>query len=428
MANADARIVYRSVQTITRNNPLDVGVVSYTEEVVAQTNEIYFGNKRYEMVGNTGSVHVVITDRKVVTLTGISADILEVNDFYAWGQEIKSRSWTNESERYLRGYQGMLLENTINGEANMYSTEFRMFDARLGRWMSLDPLMDKFPWMSPFVGFDNNPIFFTDPYGLNTIEKDTKDYSGGGDTGGGDSKPKPKKGNTSKNGNKKPKTTKKGTFQKDLEKRLKSTKKNKILKNTNKAKNECVPNAPVLKGNAPEQKPDKYIVVPGTTKEVENKKENYASLVLAPTLNKGNGKAAPFLLVGLSIVYILENLSEDNAYISDITENPDYSESSTAAPSNPDDFDDEEDGEVKNPTKKTKSVNQLNELVKKGKTPRGIKRFDKGKGTKNLPQDEATFSDNSSLYRDGTWRHNYGHKLTNEQIKFLIENGWKIPK
>ena len=90
----------------------------------------------------------------------------------------------------------MLLENTINGEANMYSTEFRMFDARLGRWLSLDPLMDQFPWMSPFVGMDNNPIFFTDPYGLNTIEKDTKDYSGGssddgggkGDSKGGDKK------------------------------------------------------------------------------------------------------------------------------------------------------------------------------------------------------------------------------------------------
>ena len=48
----------------------------------------------------------------------------------------------------------------------MYSTEFRMFDARLGRWLSLDPLMDEFPWMSPFVGMDNNPISLMDPLGL----------------------------------------------------------------------------------------------------------------------------------------------------------------------------------------------------------------------------------------------------------------------
>ena len=105
-------------------------------------------------------------------MSGISADILEVNDFYAWGQEIKSRSWHHECDRYLRGYQGMLFENTINGEANMYSTEFRMFDARLGRWLSLDPLMDQFPWMSPFVGMDNNPISLMDPLGLATRDGD----------------------------------------------------------------------------------------------------------------------------------------------------------------------------------------------------------------------------------------------------------------
>ena len=107
-------------------------------------------------------------------MSGISADILEVNDFYAWGQEIKSRSWSNESERYLRGYQGMLLENTINGEANMYSTEFRMFDCRLGRWMSMDALTDQFPWMSPFVGMDNNPVMLVDPLGLESMLPEAK--------------------------------------------------------------------------------------------------------------------------------------------------------------------------------------------------------------------------------------------------------------
>jgi RHS repeat-associated protein len=54
----------------------------------------------------------------------------------------------------------------IKGEGNSYTTEFRQYDPRLGRWMSLDPLMSMFPDMSPYVAFANNPIFFTDPYGL----------------------------------------------------------------------------------------------------------------------------------------------------------------------------------------------------------------------------------------------------------------------
>ena len=187
MANTQARIVnIVRVETVSSNTTITVSEVKVDKAA-------YYGNKRYEMVGNTGSVHVVISDRKIVTSSGISADILEVNDYYAWGQEIKSRSWSDESERYLRGYQGMLLENTINGEANMYSTEFRMFDARLGRWLSLDALMDQFPWMSPFVGMDNNPISLTDPLGLNTIEKDTPAEPEVSDSGDNEkNKPKPK--------------------------------------------------------------------------------------------------------------------------------------------------------------------------------------------------------------------------------------------
>jgi hypothetical protein len=48
------------------------------------------------------------------------------------------------------------------------------------RFLSLDPLMDEFPWMSPFVGMDNNPISLIDPLGLST--------DGPGDGNGGDKK------------------------------------------------------------------------------------------------------------------------------------------------------------------------------------------------------------------------------------------------
>jgi RHS repeat-associated protein len=60
----------------------------------------------------------------------------------------------------------MELDNEVKGNGNSYTTEFRQYDPRLGRWMSLDPLMMKFPWMSPYVAFDNNPVLYVDPYGL----------------------------------------------------------------------------------------------------------------------------------------------------------------------------------------------------------------------------------------------------------------------
>jgi RHS repeat-associated protein len=64
----------------------------------------------------------------------------------------------------------------IKGEGNSYTTEFRQYDPRLGRWLSLDPLMTKFPWMSPYVAFDNNPVLYNDPLGLesNSVNGDKK--------------------------------------------------------------------------------------------------------------------------------------------------------------------------------------------------------------------------------------------------------------
>src|SRR5690606_13932407 len=47
-----------------------------------------------------------------------------------------------------------------------YTTEFRQYDPRLMRWKSVDPLMAMFPWMSPYVAFDNNPVYYKDPLGL----------------------------------------------------------------------------------------------------------------------------------------------------------------------------------------------------------------------------------------------------------------------
>ena len=52
------------------------------------------------------------------------------------------------------------------GEGNSYTTEFRQYDPRIGRWLSLDPLMAQYPMMSPYVAFNNNPIYFVDPLGL----------------------------------------------------------------------------------------------------------------------------------------------------------------------------------------------------------------------------------------------------------------------
>ena len=60
-------------------------------------------------------------------------------------------------------------DDEVSGAGNSYTTEFRQYDSRLGRWLSLDPLMAKYPHQSPYVAFNNNPIYFIDPNGLEAI-------------------------------------------------------------------------------------------------------------------------------------------------------------------------------------------------------------------------------------------------------------------
>jgi RHS repeat-associated protein len=73
------------------------------------------------------------------------------------------RSFSSDSYRY--GFNGMEKDDEIKGSGNSYTTLFRQYDPRLTRWLSLDPEMAKYPNQSPYVAFNGNPVFFSDPLG-----------------------------------------------------------------------------------------------------------------------------------------------------------------------------------------------------------------------------------------------------------------------
>lgn len=53
-----------------------------------------------------------------------------------------------DMEGYRYAFQGMEKDDEVSGNGNSYTTQYRHFDPRLGRWKSLDPLMQRFPSMS----------------------------------------------------------------------------------------------------------------------------------------------------------------------------------------------------------------------------------------------------------------------------------------
>ncbi len=127
------------------------------------------GEKFYELGNYLGNVEAVITDRKTPDLNagpGLAlfvATVISTSDYYPFGMQIPNPNNINGDYRYA--YNGMELDNEVSGTGNSYTTEFRQYDPRLGRWKSLDPMKQMFPSMSPYTGFGNNPIVYVDPKG-----------------------------------------------------------------------------------------------------------------------------------------------------------------------------------------------------------------------------------------------------------------------
>ncbi len=63
---------------------------------------------------------------------------------------------------YRYGFNGMERDDDSKGIGNSYTTEFRQYDPRIGRWFSIDPKSRELPEHSPYISMGNNPITQTD--------------------------------------------------------------------------------------------------------------------------------------------------------------------------------------------------------------------------------------------------------------------------
>jgi RHS repeat-associated protein len=59
---------------------------------------------------------------------------------------------------YKYGFNGKENDNEIKGEGNQIDYGMRIYDPRLGRFLSVDPLTNNFPWYTPYQFAGNTPI------------------------------------------------------------------------------------------------------------------------------------------------------------------------------------------------------------------------------------------------------------------------------
>ena len=72
---------------------------------------------------------------------------------------------------YRYGFNGKENDNEIKGEGNQQDYGFRIYDPRVGRFLSTDPLTQEYPWYTPYQFGGNNPIEFIDRDGLEPAKK-----------------------------------------------------------------------------------------------------------------------------------------------------------------------------------------------------------------------------------------------------------------
>lgn len=127
------------------------------------------GLKSYELTDHLNNTRVRIGDRKLASYdvqtqtASWSADLLSSKTYFPYGMEMPGRSFDSDGHRY--GFQGMEEDAEVNGDGNSYTTYFRQYDPRVGRWLSIDPEAEQFPSWSPYKAFNDNPIRYNDPDG-----------------------------------------------------------------------------------------------------------------------------------------------------------------------------------------------------------------------------------------------------------------------
>jgi RHS repeat-associated protein len=70
---------------------------------------------------------------------------------------------------YRYGFNGKEKDDDVNGTGVTYDYGFRIYDARIARFLSVDPLTKEYPWYTPYQFAGNKPIFAIDLDGLEEL-------------------------------------------------------------------------------------------------------------------------------------------------------------------------------------------------------------------------------------------------------------------
>lgn len=140
-------------------------------------DSLLLGSRNYELSNHLGNVLAVISDKKIgVSSPGDSsltdyykAEVLAQNDYYPFGMQMPGRKFA-VGTGYSYGFNGKENDNEIKGEGNQQDYGMRIYDPRVGRFLSVDPITSKYPELTPYQFASNRPIDGIDMDGLEYVK------------------------------------------------------------------------------------------------------------------------------------------------------------------------------------------------------------------------------------------------------------------
>ena len=131
------------------------------------------GYKQYELTNHLGNVLATISDKKYgVPLTGSSSiisyyesDIVTAQDYYPFGM-MSRVALPNSGVPYKFGFNGKWNDNEAKGLGLQQDYGERIYDPRVARFYSVDPLSVGYPELTPYQFASNTPVQSSDIDGL----------------------------------------------------------------------------------------------------------------------------------------------------------------------------------------------------------------------------------------------------------------------
>lgn len=132
------------------------------------------GQRVYEFSNHLSNVLIVLADYKVPvqvnTEVTFKAIVVSANDYYPFGMVMEGRKYYNPNYDYRYGFNGKEDDKDFGENQLIQDYGFRLYNPAIGKFLSVDPLTDSYPWYTPYQFAGNKSIRFIDLDGLEEFD------------------------------------------------------------------------------------------------------------------------------------------------------------------------------------------------------------------------------------------------------------------